>query len=46
MLRMCGRSIELTARGRLLLRNVAMVFDAYLPANTDVAFRTPFSRAV
>jgi len=41
-----GRSIEMTARGRLLMRNVAMVFDAYLPANSDAAVRTPFSRAV
>ncbi len=41
-----GRSIELTARGRLLLRNVAMVFDAYLPANSDVAFPMSYSRAV
>ena len=35
--------IAATSRGRLLLRNIAMCFDRYLPAQGTV---TPFSRAI
>jgi len=45
LVRMSGRGFELTPIGRLLMRNVAMCFDAYLPAHqqSDVP---RFSRAV
>jgi oxygen-independent coproporphyrinogen III oxidase len=42
-----GRSLRITARGRLLMRNVAMVFDAHLPKVAALAADLPrFSRAV
>ncbi len=45
LVRMSGRGFELTPIGRLLMRNVAMCFDAYLPAHQQSD--TPrFSRAV
>lgn len=37
--------IAATSQGRLLLRNIAMCFDAYLDTSTDVA-RPRFSRAI
>jgi oxygen-independent coproporphyrinogen-3 oxidase len=45
LVRMSGRGFELTPIGRLLMRNVAMCFDAYLPVHQQSD--TPrFSRAV
>jgi oxygen-independent coproporphyrinogen-3 oxidase len=41
-----GRALRITARGRLLMRNVAMVFDAHLPKVAAVADQPRFSRAV
>jgi oxygen-independent coproporphyrinogen-3 oxidase len=42
-----GRGIRITGRGRLLMRNVAMPFDAHLPkAPADPAATPRFSRAV
>ena len=41
-----ARSLAITARGRLLLRNVAMVFDAHLPRLASSAGEPRFSRAV
>jgi oxygen-independent coproporphyrinogen III oxidase len=41
-----GRSLRITARGRLLMRNVAMVFDAHLPKVAPLADQPRFSRAV
>ena len=41
-----GRSLRITARGRLLMRNVAMVFDAHLAELTPEAEQPRFSRAV
>jgi oxygen-independent coproporphyrinogen-3 oxidase len=41
-----GRSLRITARGRLLMRNVAMVFDAHLPKMAPLADQPRFSRAV
>jgi oxygen-independent coproporphyrinogen III oxidase len=41
-----GRSLRITARGRLLMRNVAMVFDAHLPKVAPAAEQPRFSRAV
>jgi oxygen-independent coproporphyrinogen-3 oxidase len=39
--------IKVTARGRLLLRNIAMCFDRYLaPAPADSDSRPRFSRAI
>jgi oxygen-independent coproporphyrinogen-3 oxidase len=40
-----SRRIDLTARGRLLMRNVAMAFDAYGPASAS-AQRPLMSRAI
>jgi oxygen-independent coproporphyrinogen-3 oxidase len=37
------RTIEVTAKGRLLVRNVAMAFDRHLDAHTDTS---RFSRAI
>lgn len=45
LLRFGPRSFELTPVGRLLTRNVAMCFDAYLPAHTRDGTKH-FSRAV
>ena len=39
-------SLAITARGRLLMRNVAMVFDAHLPRLAPAASQPRFSRAV
>ena len=45
LVRVGERSIDATARGRLLLRNIAMCFDRYLaPAPADA--RPRFSRAI
>ncbi|HXQ63535.1 MAG TPA: hypothetical protein VN787_01675, partial [Steroidobacteraceae bacterium] len=41
-----GRSLRITACGRLLMRNVAMVFDAHLPKAAPLADQPRFSRAV
>ncbi len=41
-----GRSLRITARGRLLMRNVAMVFDAHLPAVAAAPGTARYSRAV
>lgn len=41
-----GRSLRITARGRLLMRNVAMVFDAHLKKAAPAADQPRFSRAV
>jgi oxygen-independent coproporphyrinogen-3 oxidase len=41
-----GRSLWITARGRLLLRNVAMVFDAHLPKVAPRADQPRFSRSI
>jgi oxygen-independent coproporphyrinogen-3 oxidase len=41
-----GRALKITSRGRLLMRNVAMVFDAHLPQVTPAAEQPRFSRAV
>jgi oxygen-independent coproporphyrinogen-3 oxidase len=41
-----GRSLRITARGRLLMRNVAMVFDAHLQKGAPLADQPRFSRAV
>ena len=41
-----ARSLAITSRGRLLLRNVAMVFDAHLPRLAPPAGAPHFSRAV
>jgi oxygen-independent coproporphyrinogen III oxidase len=41
-----ARSLAITARGRLLMRNVAMVFDAHLPRLAPGAGEPRFSRAV
>jgi oxygen-independent coproporphyrinogen-3 oxidase len=41
-----GRTLRITPRGRLLVRNVAMVFDAHLPAVAPLADPPRFSRAV
>ena len=41
-----GRALRITARGRLLMRNVAMVFDAHLPKVAPTADQPRFSRAV
>ena len=41
-----GRALRITARGRLLMRNVAMVFDAHLPKAAPAAEQPRFSRAV
>lgn len=38
--------IKATAKGRLLLRNIAMCFDAYLQAKPPIDARARFSRAV
>lgn len=40
------RSLQITARGRLLMRNVAMVFDAYLLKVAPLAAQPRFSQAV
>jgi oxygen-independent coproporphyrinogen III oxidase len=45
LIRMGNRSVELTPVGRLLMRNVAMCFDAYLPGHQQSAVPR-FSRAV
>jgi oxygen-independent coproporphyrinogen-3 oxidase len=45
LVRVGAHRIEVTARGRLLLRNIAMCFDHYLDAPADVA-RPRFSRAI
>ena len=45
LLRFGTRGFELTPVGRLLTRNVAMCFDAYLPAHAREA-TAHFSRAV
>ena len=45
LVRVGQQRIEVTARGRLLMRNIAMCFDRYLDAPAEVA--TPrFSRAI
>lgn len=42
-----GRGLRVTPRGRLLMRNVAMVFDAHLPKTQAAPNETPrFSRVV
>ncbi len=41
-----GRSLRITARGRLLMRNVAMVFDAHLKKPAANAGQPRFSRVV
>ncbi|HUO95415.1 MAG TPA: oxygen-independent coproporphyrinogen III oxidase [Steroidobacteraceae bacterium] len=41
-----GRALRILPRGRLLMRNVAMVFDAHLPKVAPVADQPRFSRAV
>jgi oxygen-independent coproporphyrinogen-3 oxidase len=41
-----GRSLRITARGRLLMRNVAMVFDAHLLKVAPLAQQPRFSQAV
>ncbi len=46
LVRQEGRALRITARGRLLMRNVAMVFDAHLPKVAPVADQPRFSRAV
>jgi len=40
------RSIVITARGRLLMRNVAMLFDAHLPRSNEESALPRFSRVV
>jgi oxygen-independent coproporphyrinogen-3 oxidase len=45
LVRVGAHRIEVTSRGRLLLRNIAMCFDHYLDAPADVA-RPRFSRAI
>ena len=40
------RWLQITARGRLLMRNVAMLFDAHLPKAAPVTDLPRFSRAV
>jgi len=40
------RTLEITACGRLLMRTVAMVFDAHLRKPTDDAVRPQYSRVV
>jgi oxygen-independent coproporphyrinogen-3 oxidase len=43
--RLAGERIEVTAIGRIFIRNIAMVFDAYLKQSAAAA--TPlFSRTV
>ncbi|WP_132999776.1 oxygen-independent coproporphyrinogen III oxidase [Luteimonas arsenica] len=47
LVRVEPRRIRVTARGRLLLRNIAMCFDRYLaPPAADPATRPRFSRAI
>ena len=41
-----GRSISITPRGRLLMRNVAMLFDAHLGAASSNGSQPRFSRVV
>ena len=41
-----GRSLRITARGRLLMRNVAMVFDAHLKKAAAASAQPRFSRVV
>ncbi len=41
-----GRSLRITARGRLLMRNVAMVFDAHLNKAVATSPQPRFSRVV
>jgi oxygen-independent coproporphyrinogen-3 oxidase len=41
-----GRSLRITARGRLLMRNVAMVFDAHLKKGAATGAQPRFSRVV
>ena len=41
-----ARSITATARGRLLLRVIAMCFDRYLDAESMPATRPQFSRVI
>ena len=45
LVRRDGRRLYATSQGRLLLRNIAMCFDAYLDRPADVA-RPRFSRAI
>ena len=41
-----GRSLRITPRGRLLMRNVAMVFDAHLKKAAGSGAQPRFSRVV
>jgi oxygen-independent coproporphyrinogen-3 oxidase len=41
-----GRGLVISARGRLLMRNVAMLFDAHLPKVEPLAGQPRFSRVV
>ena len=41
-----GRSLRISARGRLLMRNVAMVFDAHLKKGAASGAQPRFSRVV
>ena len=41
-----GRALRLAARGRLLMRNVAMIFDAHLPRSQQPGAVPRYSRAV
>lgn len=38
--------LQITARGRLLLRNIAMIFDAYLPQNNSADNCIQFSKVL
>jgi oxygen-independent coproporphyrinogen-3 oxidase len=46
LVRFSARSIEATARGRLLLRVIAMCFDRYLDAQNAPEARPQFSRVI
>jgi oxygen-independent coproporphyrinogen III oxidase len=45
LLTMSPQALDVTARGRLFIRNVCMAFDRYLPAHASAA-RPSFSRTV
>jgi oxygen-independent coproporphyrinogen-3 oxidase len=46
LVRRLGRALAITPRGRLLMRNVAMLFDAHLPTVAPRADQPRFSRVV